>query len=386
MNGRISRLSRPPKHHFFGYYGMPCWNRSQRYHLALETDFHERNPTALDRATVGLIDMESGEFKPYARTRAFNFQQGSMMHWIDVGFGEEFTFNDWTGDKLVTRALDPGTSRVRTLQGAIAAVSPGQEMAIGLDFRRMFQCRRVVGYAVAPPATLEAAHPANDGLYLIDLKTGECQLLVSIAEVLRAKPDEETRAGPAWLNHVYFSPDGKRLLFVCRIKGQSSAIKYTSLWTVGVEGSDLRCLLDYHSGASHFAWIDSRRILCSTRALAGRMQFVTLFDAVGGGEIKPMGKGAMPPNGHACYSPDRRWLAVDAELVGPARVQGLMIYRPSDNAKVTLGIFPHADHFRGDIRCDLHPRWSPDGLLVSFDSVHEGSRQIYVAQVADIVQ
>ena len=29
-------------------------------------------------------------------------------------------------------------------------------------------------------------------------------------------------------------------------------------------------------------------------------------------------------------------------------------------------------------RCDLHPRWRPDGRQLAFNSVHEGSRQIYV--------
>ena len=94
MNQRVSRLSLGPKHHFFGYYGISSWNRSQKYHLALETDFHRRRPEVGDSAQVGLIDARTREFTPFSRTSAFNLQQGAMMHWIDAGFGEEFTFND----------------------------------------------------------------------------------------------------------------------------------------------------------------------------------------------------------------------------------------------------------------------------------------------------
>lgn len=32
-------------------------------------------------------------------------------------------------------------------------------------------------------------------------------------------------------------------------------------------------------------------------------------------------------------------------------------------------------------RCDLHPRWRKDGRQLAFNSVHEGSRQIYVIDV-----
>ena len=117
----ITRLSSPPKHHFYGYYGIEAWDPSRRYHLSLETDFHEHRPVVGDVALVGLIDRETHAFIPYASTSAFNLQQGSMMHWIDVGFGNEFTFNDWENDGLVSRAINLQTRETRTICGAVAA-------------------------------------------------------------------------------------------------------------------------------------------------------------------------------------------------------------------------------------------------------------------------
>ena len=55
----ITRLSSPPKHHFYGYYGIEAWDPSRRYHLSLETDFHEHRPVVGDVASVGLIDRET---------------------------------------------------------------------------------------------------------------------------------------------------------------------------------------------------------------------------------------------------------------------------------------------------------------------------------------
>ena len=47
-----------------------------------------------------------------------------MLHWIDATAAAEFTFNDWENNVLVSRALNPVTGAVRTIKGAIAAVSP----------------------------------------------------------------------------------------------------------------------------------------------------------------------------------------------------------------------------------------------------------------------
>ena len=64
----------------------------------------------------------------------------------------------------------------------------------------------------------------------------------------------------------------------------------------------------------------------------------------------------------------------------------LFLYTIKRNARISLGEY-HSDRlYRGDIRCDLHPRWSPDGHYVTFDSVHEGTRQIYIIDVSEITK
>ncbi|MDE0445721.1 MAG: hypothetical protein OXH96_03535 [Spirochaetaceae bacterium] len=39
----------------------------------------------------------------------------------------------------------------------------------------------------------------------------------------------------------------------------------------------------------------------------------------------------------------------------------------------------------GDVRCDLHPHWHPDGRSLTIDAVPDGNRQIYWYDVSSIV-
>lgn len=372
----VKRLSAGPKHHFFGYYGINPWDSTTRYHLALETDFHTHRPEPDAVATVGLIDRDTHEFTPYAKTSAFNLQQGSMMHWIS----SEFTFNDWEDGKLVSRALNPTAGTVRTIQGAIAAVSPTASLAIGLNYGRMSHCCAVVGYANESKPTDTAEQPDDDGLYQLHLQDGRAQLVLSIADVIRASGEERLLGKRTWFNHVLFNTDGTRLLFFCRVRHETGF--YSSLWTVNPDGSDLEMQIPFGYKVSHFDWKTPTRILVSSDIM-GEMGFVEFTD--GKRDFTPYGRGVLPSDGHASYSPNREWLICDTYPRSPARLAGLLLYHTAENRKIELGYFHHEAQFTGDIRCDLHPRWAPDGKLITFDSVHEGSRQIYSIDLTSLI-
>ncbi|RKY58480.1 MAG: hypothetical protein DRP94_06185, partial [Candidatus Latescibacterota bacterium] len=63
----------------------------------------------------------------------------------------------------------------------------------------------------------------------------------------------------------------------------------------------------------------------------------------------------------------------------------LLLFRPEDGKLLEVGKFFSPPELRGEIRCDLHPRWSRDGREVCIDSAHEGHRQMYVVEVGEAV-
>ena len=251
-NNPVYRLSEEPMNHFFGYYGINPWDKSMEYHLALESSFDDRRPEVKDVARIGYIDKANHSFTSLTETSAFNLQQGTMMHWIDVGMGEEFTYNGYDEEgKLVSYAFHFQSHQKRLIQGAIAAVSPKQRQGIGLNFQRMSYCRATVGYAHEEEGYELVNRPLDDGLYTLDLKTGESSLLLSIAEVMKQAPGAFPSDQPAWFNHVLFNPSGERLLFFCRVRKEKKGF-LTSLWTVNKDGSDLRCQIPFGNWVSHF--------------------------------------------------------------------------------------------------------------------------------------
>ena len=293
-----------------------------RYHLALETDFHTHRPLPENVATVGLIDRETHQFIPYAKTTAFNLQQGSMMHWISGitkddsnSVTAEFTFNDWKDGTLVSRALNPSTGIACTIQGAIAAVSPTAPIAIGLNYGRMAHCRAVVGYATYNESSDIEAQPEEDGLYQLNLKDGSSKLVLSIADVIRASGNEGIIGKRTWFNHVLFNTDGTRLLFFCRVRQEKGF--YTSLWTVNSDGSDLEMQIPFGYRVSHFDWRTPTQILVSSD-IVDEMGFVKFTDGMR--DFTPIGRGVLPSDGHASFSPDREWLLCDTYPRGPRTV------------------------------------------------------------------
>ena len=378
----ITRLSSGPKHHFFGYYGINPWDRTGQLHLALETDFHEHRPVVGDSATVGTVDRSTGEFNAVGKTSAFNLQQGAMMHWVGNGIDEEITYNDCENGRVVARAIHPATGARRTIDGAIAAVSPDRRTGMGLDFARMAHCRPVVGYANdIDPAQIDP-FPEDDGLFILDLDSGSSRLAISIAEVVRASGYQMSEGGIAWFNHIAFNTVGSRLMFFCRIKLPGPQNHLTSVWSINPDGSDLRSQIGFEYSSSHFAWSDLHRLTMSTE-VGGDMSFMEIIEGEPGGT--PVGPGVLPSDGHNSFSPDKRWMVCDTYPLGPDRLQQLFLFNAANGTRVELGAFHAADRFTGDIRCDLHPRWSPDGTTISIDSVHEGSRQIYALDVSEVV-
>jgi len=380
---RLRPLTHGPSHHFFGYYGIPPWDGAQARLLCLESDFQDHIPAPEEPARVGLVDADSGAFSPVAETHAWNVQQGAMLHWDPRHPNRRILFNDRRSDdataEIVSVIHDLESGSTRDLPRAINAVSHDGRHALSLTYGRLSRCRRVVGYRGVVDPHANDPHPVDDGVFLMDLETGEARLVVSIAEAYeRLVPRHpELRERHLWFNHVVFSRGDARFLFLARTTDPDGTLQ-TGMFTANLDGSELREVIPYGRRVSHFDWRDDRHIVatCSFRGLA--KEHVLLTD--GADDAHLLGEGLLRGDGHCCFSPNGAWLLTD-ERHDETLERSLVLYHPETGAFHRLGRYPmfESRYISGDLRCDLHPRWNRTGDALCIDALaSDGTRQLHV--------
>ncbi len=189
-----------PKNHFFGYIGhvgtVP-WNASGRYIVALRTDFVDRMPAPDDVAEIVLLDTANDyQIRVADSTRAWNVQQGTMLYWNPRDAENQFFFNDRdpeTGKVFcalydITKGRRIREFRFEDTPVGNGGVSFDGKHFAGINYARMARLRPVTGYPGAWDWTEGISAPADDGVFLVDVDSGEKELLISfrqLAEALR---------------------------------------------------------------------------------------------------------------------------------------------------------------------------------------------------------
>ena len=380
----MRRITSGPKRHWFGYYDKLQFDPSGRRALGMAVDFEHRSPAAGDTIELGLIDLADGDrWTEVGTTRAWCWQQGCMLQWRP-GSSSEILWNDREDGRFVCRVHNLESGKTRSLPRAVYALSPDGRTGIGTDFGRLDHMRPGYGYAGVPDPNRQVPAPENSGIYTLDLDTGASSQIVSVAQVA-AIPWRRGRFGRArhYFNHLLFSPGGTRFIFLHRWRLEDSGIT-TRMFTADPDGGGLH-LVDDYGGASHFIWRDSRTILAWSFHPRHGSRFHLYRDRCGG-DPEVIGDGVMGGNGHCSYLPGSRWILNDTYPGKDDRRQALYLYHPESGRRVDLGSFPAPEQYAGEWRCDLHPRSSPDGRSITFDSAHWGSgRQIYWMNIAEAV-
>ena len=400
--GEPQRVTSGPHEHFLAnYFAIDAWSPNKRYMLVLETDLNGRLPEANERCTLGLVDRADGNrFIPITTTACWNFQEAAMAHWIS---DDEFLYNDVRDGKFKTVILNWKTKRERVLPMPVSAVSEDRTWAVSLNYARLSLTRPDYGYAGPGQDPREDVEwPADDGLWTMDLRTGETKLILSVADT-RAQMVPQPTVMPdkpghplAYHCHTVISKDGEKIFILARSTDWFDKVEHTSAWfqttcfTVDRDGKNLcRCFKDNWQG-SHFNWAPdgSHRMLVTAvwdgdkRGHWLKNHWSLVEFTVGEEEkVRRIGAGTLDMDWHCVHSPDGLFMSGETYW-NKYFERPWVLVRLQDGMTMPMGVFYVPEAYRGGYwRCDLHARFRKDGREIAFNSVHEGSRQVYVREI-----
>lgn len=301
-----------------------------------------------------------------------------MAQWMPVGLG--IAFNDVADGHLVARFVsEPGEER--TTPWPIQVLHPNKPEYLSLNYRRLYRLRAEYGYESSVTNFSPMAPLDEDGLWTVHADSGDATLSVSLAELVENDPRPEMDQAEHLVNHALYAPDGQRFVFMHRwLSGQG---KFSRLYVARSDGSALRLLLD-HRMVSHYAWDDENHLLAWARAPEHGDQYYRIN--VNTGDRTVVGKDILNPygDGHPSFSPDGRWVLTDT-YPDRARNRHLLLFDQHRETLVPIGQFFAPLAYTGPERCDLHPRWSPDGRFVSIDSAHERQRKSFILNLDELL-
>lgn len=335
------------KNIFFGYYDLQQYDRNLEKILAHVVDRNAN--TAQDSAS--LVWFKTGDCTPHeiTQTHAWCWQQGARLRWHPI---EENTilYNDFEDGKYVAKQCRLDGTEMKIVSRALYDVDDKFEYGLGLNFARLQRLRPGYGYDAEIDWTKYEAAPINDGVFLINLKSGEEKLLFS----LRDLANELNLEYQHYINHISIAPSGKRFTFF-------------HLWTKGVEepwfmrfyvsnidGTGLKCL-EEEICISHYAWIDDKKMLAT-----GTNGTYIVYNTISG-ERTILDSEYLQKDGHP--SALINGFLSDTYPQKNSMQSVFRIDYDGSHYKEILRVFSDPCRF-GEYRCDLHPRVTNTGKVI----------------------
>ena len=371
---------------FFAYYDIPAISGSnaagEKYHLCHRVSFMNRMPTPNDLCDIGYIDLSTGNYTSVAQTNASNFQQGAMLQWSMCKPDSEIMYNFFDGQDYRCCVQDIFTGEKRVLSRPIASVSPNGRYGISINFNRIYDFRPGYGYCNYKDKFYDEDAPADDGIFLVDMQSGESRLIADYTKLASTFKDSEGRK--LVVNHITFNTESNRFVFLLRPFPNNDKKWVTALGTGDLEGN-IYNLCDY-SVESHYHWRDGETLLIYSNPYPG-----TGTENTGLYEYKDLTHEIFrydtpffKDDIHCSYSPDRRYILGDG-YPDAEGYRAILFYDRQTKKETILGKFYGPNLNPIDIRSDLHARWSKSGKWISLDSIHEGFRGMYTMDLSSVL-
>lgn len=376
----VKRFSDKGGQVYFGYYDITPFSKNNKLLLAVRAPNHNSPPKHGETVAVGYFDWTCGsDFKTVDATSTWCWQQGCRLQWFPADEDELVIYNKIVNGGYGSVIQNVKTGKVeREYQAPIYSLDRSGRWAVFPSFSRLNRLRPGYGYVDLPDKSQGELAPSDDGIFLLDMETGGVDLLVALQDLAALEPLPSMLGAEHYVNHLCFSPSGRKFLFF-------------HLWGSGHRSHARLMTYDRVNGAidivedrgkvSHYTWRDEQNLLATFIYENKVAQYQSY--ASGRKDYATVAGGRLTSDGHPSYSPDGSMMLTDTYPDEHGDQHLILVV--NENAIKELGRY-HSPimarlRYRGEARCDLHPRWDRQGAHICFDSAHEGGRSMYVMRL-----
>lgn len=375
---KIINISQKDKHVFFGYYDITPFSEDDSILLAMQTPFIKRSPGIRDEAEIGFYQVNYPErgFTFLGRTSTWCWQQGCRLQWYGKDKNQIIYNCIVNGEYGFIIAEVPSGRIIKKIKKPLYSISEDGDWGLSLNFSRLQRLRPGYGYGILPDNSANNPRPDDDGVELINLKTGESKLLFSVKDIAEIKPHNSMDGANHYFNHLMINPSGSKFLFFhLWMKDEK---RHSRMFVMDKNGENIK-LLNNSGSVSHYNWVSDDEIILYSLVGDKNKYTYAIFNSLSG-KISYFGKNVPKKDGHPTLLKNGKIFITDTypDLLSQRSLLSYDIER--DEAKV-LARFDDPRNFTGEFRCDLHPRISNNEKMICVDRIINGKRNISIIPV-----
>lgn len=369
------------KGYFFGFHDLSAFSDDETMILANKPKVFLTMPSPDEPLEVGYFNFEAGKMGEYIScsvSKAWNHHKGCRLQWVN---DTEFIFNTSFAGKLGSRIFNLGTKELKDIGFPIDTVHRKKRIATSFSYERLEKLMPGYGYPYADDSYLNENASANTGIFLVDLERNTNELLVSLEELVEELNNQELYQYRHYVTHSEFSLDGQYISFLHRWVGEDVMKRWSRLVVYDLSNKSFFALPT--SGmVSHYVWNHKNQIVayCSVNGQDGHV----LFDVPNVNSFKQIASNKLNSDGHQSFITDDIFVTDTY----PDKYRTAKIYRVdtvTESTELLVSVYSPRKYqsklpFK-HIACDLHPRVSPSGKYICFDTVFPNIRSIAIMKI-----
>jgi hypothetical protein len=366
--------------YFFGFHDVSPFSYDSTKVLSNKIIDRSLNLLYKSPIEIGYFNFNTSNLKDFIKidsTFTWNYHKGCRLQWLD---DNKLIYNSLLNErKLISKIYDINTGVFSIINYPIDSTSNCGNFATSFSYERLENFMPGYGYQFKDESYIDDKFPNQTGLYLININTNSSQLLLSLYDLVTTSHNFNILKNYYhYITHTQFSFDGKYISFLHRWTSGDYRKRFTNLVIYDICNNKFFNLPTNHM-VSHYVWNSDNQILAYCRINDNNCH--SLFNIPNVYDYKIILPDFLNSDGHQHFINKKNFITDTY----PDKYRMSKLYQVNlinDQVKIIASLYSpkkfQTKNFKNHIACDLHPRVSPCGKFVCFDSPRTDVRSIYI--------